>query len=61
VGGKFSDLTLEDALEVCLFGIAQSEHGAELFVTSDKWLIQKVQGMNPHDALKRYEMILKDR
>ncbi|MFZ2960198.1 MAG: hypothetical protein WA705_25225, partial [Candidatus Ozemobacteraceae bacterium] len=38
VGGKFSDLTLEDALEVCLFGIAQSEHGAELFVTSDKWL-----------------------
>ena len=58
--GKLADLTLEDALEVSLFGIAQSEYGATQFVTSDRWILEKVTGMHPRDVRKRYETVLRE-
>ncbi|MBF0544043.1 MAG: hypothetical protein HQM08_06410 [Candidatus Riflebacteria bacterium] len=55
--GKLPVLSLEDALEVYLFGIAQTDFGATLFVTSDRGILEKVTGLHPRDALKNFKVI----
>lgn len=57
--GGLPNLTLEDALEVHLFGQTKQKYGTWIFVTADGGILQNGQGVHPEKVVKAYSDIFK--
>ncbi|MBI4859117.1 MAG: hypothetical protein HY815_02415, partial [Candidatus Riflebacteria bacterium] len=54
-GRSLPTLSLEDALEYHLYAQAKAEHGASLFITADRQLLNACEGVHPRKVLETFD------